>query len=210
MNKKILKYLADMPQFKFLSREDILNLAGAGEVRKYNNNEVLVKQNKTKINHIYVVLKGQLSLYNDEQEQGSLVGFIKKGEIFGGISLLLNGGISLRTAKIDGQVMCYLIPKALFLDLCGRKKEFYEYFIENFSKNIFDPSLPEFIETIEVKRFLMGIPPFSFLPEAEINALADRMSMVHYQADTVLFTQGKSRIGYLYILRKGLAERYYE
>ncbi len=57
---------------------------------------------------------------------------------------------------------------------------------------------------------MIGIPPFSFLPEDEINALADRLSMVHYQADTVLFVQGKSRIGYLYILRKGSAERYYE
>jgi CBS domain-containing protein len=106
--------------------------------------------------------------------------------------------------------MCYLIPKELYLDLCGRKKEFYEYFIENFSKNIFDPSLPEFIETAQVKRFLVGIPPFSFLPEDEINALVDHLSMVHYQAETVLFVQGKSRIGYLYILRKGSAERYYE
>jgi CBS domain-containing protein len=210
MNKKIFKYLAEMPQFKPLNREDIVKLAGSVEVREYNNNEVIAKQNQTKIDHIYVILKGQLSLFHDKQGQRSPIGYIKKGEIFGGISLLLNGGISLRTAQVDGQVMCYLIPKELYLDLCGRKKEFYEYFIENFSKNIFDPSLPEFIETAQVKRFLMGIPPFSFLPEDEINALVDHLSMVHYQADTVLFVQGKSRIGYLYILRKGSAERYYE
>jgi CBS domain-containing protein len=210
MNKKILKYLAEMPQFKSLTREDIVKLAGSVEVREYNNNEVLAKQNQTKIDHIYLILKGQVSLFHDKQGQRSLVGYIKKGEIFGSISLLLNGGISLRTAQVDGQAMCYLIPKELFLDLCGRKKEFYEYFSENFSNTLFDPSLPESIETVHVKRFLMGIPPFSFLPEDEINALVDRLLMIHCQADTVLFVQGKSRIGYLYILRKGSAERYYE
>ena len=129
MNKKIFKYLAEMPQFKFLPREDVVKLAGSVEVREYNNNEVIAKQNQTKIDHIYVILKGQLSLFHDKQGQRPLNGYIKKGEIFGGISLLLNGGISLRSAQADGQVMCYLIPKELYLDLCGRKKEFYEYFI---------------------------------------------------------------------------------
>jgi hypothetical protein len=38
MNKKILKYLAEMPQFKPLTREDIVKLAGSVEVREYNNN----------------------------------------------------------------------------------------------------------------------------------------------------------------------------
>jgi hypothetical protein len=37
-NKKILKYLAEMPQFKPLTREDIVKLAGSVEVREYNNN----------------------------------------------------------------------------------------------------------------------------------------------------------------------------
>jgi len=32
MNKKIFKYLVDMPQFKLLSREDIVKLAGSVEV----------------------------------------------------------------------------------------------------------------------------------------------------------------------------------
>ena len=106
MNKKILKYLADMPQFKPLTREDIEKLAGSVEIREYNNNEVLAKQNQTKIDHIYVILKGQLSLFHDKQWQRPLNGYIKKGEIFGGISLLLNGGISLRTAQVDGQALC--------------------------------------------------------------------------------------------------------
>ncbi len=148
MNKKILKYLADMPQFKFLSGEDIVKLAGSVDVREYNDNEVLAKQNQTKIDHIYVILKGQLSLFHDKQGQRSLIGYIKKGEIFGSISLLLNGGISLRTAQVDGQAMCYLIPKGLFLDLCGRKKEFYDYFSENFSKTFSIPLCPNSLKPL--------------------------------------------------------------
>ena len=134
-----------MPQFKPLTREDIVKLAGSVEVREYNNNEVLAKQNQTKIDHIYVILRGHLSLFHDKQGQRSLIGYIKKGsperyyengdqktmigllsegDIFGGISVLSNEGISLRTLQVKEDSDFYILPKQIYLDLCSR----YEIF----------------------------------------------------------------------------------
>ncbi len=59
-------------------------------------------------------------------------------------------------------------------------------------------------------QFLSNLPPFSFLPEEELEKVCSELSTVHHLKDTVLFVQGQSRIEHFYILQKGAAERYYK
>ncbi len=210
MSREIETYLASMPHFSFLPKHEIRMIAEQSTVKNYTKGIILAEQGKTKISNIYIVKKGQLSVYNTKIKGTPLCGYIKQGEVFGGITLLMNGGVSLRTVKVEEDAIFYLIPKDIFLDLCARNKSFYEYFLENFSKHIFDPFLTALIETGQAKLFLEQIAPFTFLPEEEIEKVARSLSMVHYPKGTVLFIQGRSRVGYLYILQQGAAERYYE
>ncbi|MCP4690088.1 MAG: cyclic nucleotide-binding/CBS domain-containing protein, partial [Desulfobacterales bacterium] len=131
-------------------------------------------------------------------------------EVFGGITILLNGGTSLRTVVVERDCRGFAIPSEIFQDLCTRFKSFHAYFLENFSKHIFDDSIKSIIETGQAQTFLAGVDPFSFLPEEEIEQLSTELEMVRFSRDTVLFVQGRSRVGYLYILQAGSAERYYE
>jgi len=103
-----------------------------------------------------------------------------------------------------------LIPKETFQDICRRHKSFYEYFLENFSKNTIDKSLTTLVEVGQTGVFLTGVDPFSFLPEEEIGLIAGKLSLVQFPKDTALFIQSRTRIGHLYILQKGSADRYYE
>jgi len=185
-------------------------VAAATVCHQYGKKQCLAVQDKTHIDSISVVIRGQLSLYDERSGKKQLTGYIKEGEVFGGITILLNGGISLRTVETDNDTECYAIPSDLFQDLCARNKAFYEYFLENFSKHIFDESLSSIIESGQTKLFIADIPPFNFLPEAEIDAVVKNFSVVHYPRGTVPFVQGRSRVGYFYILQKGSAERYYE
>lgn len=59
-------------------------------------------------------------------------------------------------------------------------------------------------------QFLSNLPPFSFLPEDELEKIASELSTVNYPKDTVLYVQGRSRIEHLYIIRKGAVEQYYK
>jgi CBS domain-containing protein len=122
----------------------------------------------------------------------------------------MNGGISLRTVHVDRETHAYAVNDSLFLDVCRRSKAFYEYFLENFSQNIFDDSLDALIETGQARRFLAQVDPFSFLPEEVLDEIATKLSMVHYPKGRVLFMQGRSRVGFFYIIQKGSAERYFE
>lgn len=58
-------------------------------------------------------------------------------------------------------------------------------------------------------QFLSNLPPFSFLPEEELEKIASELSTVHYPKDTILYVQGQSTIEHLYIIQKGAVEQYY-
>jgi CBS domain-containing protein len=209
METDALQYISKMPHFSFLPKKEQERIAESAIYERHRAKTVYAKQGETRVENIFIVREGALALY-DERENNKLVGHIKEGEVFGGITILLNGGLSLRTAKADKDCAGYAVPREIFLALTAHYPEFFEYFLENFSKHISDPSLDSLIEAGYLRRFLSGIEPFSFLPEEEIRRISDTMKVVRYPKNTVLFVQGSSRIGYLYILQKGSAERYYE
>jgi len=210
MNERAFKYLSGMPHFSFLPKSELKKISDKTFFKSYPKDTLFAVQNKTKIDNIFVVEKGSLSLYDEKQGEKKLIGHIKPGEVFGGITILMNGAISLRTVIVDKDCSGYMIPKEDFLDYCTHNKSFYEYFVKNFSKNIFDDSLGSIIKTGQAKHFLSRLDPFSFLPAEETALIAEKLTMVQHPKDTVLFVQERSRVGYLYILQKGSAERYYE
>jgi CBS domain-containing protein len=211
MNREVKTFLSNMPHFSFLSPEELEKVVKSTEIKVLSQEKRLAVQGKTKIDHIYIVKKGQMSIYEEEEGgQPKFKGQIKPGEVFGGISLLMNGGISIRTVVVEKNSEFYMVPKEIFFDLCEGSKDFYEYFVENFSKHVFDPGLKSLIESGQARAFLSDIVPFSFLPEDAIEKISKTLSMVFYPKGAILHVQGRSRLGHLYILQKGLAERYFE
>ncbi len=210
MNSKAFAYISKMPHFSFLPESELRKLAQTAIAQTYEAGTVIAEQGKTQVDRIYIVASGNLALYDQKHGESALTGYIKPGEVFGGITILLNGGISLRTVKVDKPCHGYAIARDVFQDMCARYPKFFEYFLENFSKHIFDPSISALIETSQVRHFLAGIEPFSFLSEPDLDLIAQEVTWIQYPAGTVLFVQGRTRIGYLYILQKGSVERYYE
>lgn len=210
MKPEIRRFLSDMPHFSFLTKDEMDRVVRESDIVHLAGGDQVSVQGKTRILRVLVVMKGQLSLYRDDHGQQKLTGFIKKGEVFGGISVMLNAGVSLRTTEADTDVDAVSIPDTTIMGLCTSNKAFHEYFLVNFSRNIFDESLDEIARAGQTRVFLSGVNPFTFLPEEDIDEAAKSLSRVSYPKGTVLFVQGKTRVGYLYILQKGAAERYYE
>jgi len=211
MKSGILRFLASMPHFSFLTKDEMDRVVSKAELVRLPKGHQVSLQGKTSIDNVLVIMRGQLSLYQDAGDgDAELTGYIKQGEVFGGISIMLNAGISFRTTRVDTDVHAISIPGSVIMEVCTRNKAFYEYFLANFSRNIFDESLDAITRVVQARLFLSGIDPFSFLPEEAIDHAAQSLSRITHPRGTVLFVQGKSRIGYLYILQKGAAERYYE
>ena len=210
MMDKAANYLAGMPHFSILPDQEIEDISKDISFKRYASGTQLAVKDETAIDNIYIVVKGSLSLF--DIHQGELVpsGFIKSGEVFGGITILMNGGVSLRTVIVEKDCSGYEIPSEIFQDLCARYPKFYDFFLKNFSKHVFDDSIKTLIETGQARHFLSGIEPFSFLTEASIDDAIEELSIVHYPKDRVLLVQGRSRVGHLYVVQQGSAERYFE
>jgi CBS domain-containing protein len=210
MKLGILGFLSSMPHFSFLTREEMDMVVSKSSIVNFPKGHSVSFQGKTRITDVLAIVKGQLSLYKEQGGHQELTGHIKKGEVFGGISVMLNAGISLRTTKADTDVEAISIPDTVITDICAKNKAFHEYFLLNFSQNMFDESLDDITRAAQARLFISGVGPFTFLPEEELDRVAQSLSLVSYPKGTVLFVQGKTRIGYLYILQKGAAERYFE
>jgi CBS domain-containing protein len=61
----------------------------------------------------------------------------------------------------------------------------------------------------EAYQFLLNLPPFSFLPDAEVHKIAAELVTVSPPKDTFLLVQRRSRVEHLHIIKKGAIERYY-
>jgi CBS domain-containing protein len=210
MKPGILDFLSTMPHFSFLTKDELGRVVSKATTIHLPRGYSVSIQGRTRIENVLVIMKGKLSLYQEEEGQQKLTGYIKKGEVFGGISVMLNAGISLLTTKADTDVVAISIPDTAVMEVCTNNKAFYEYFLVNFSQNIFDKSLDAITRAGQARLFLGGVDPFTFLPEEEIDRAAKSLARVLYPKGTVLFVQGKTRVGYLYILQQGAAERYYE
>jgi CBS domain-containing protein len=210
LSEEIRRFLDTMPHFQKLPEAVRAQLASGARMQTFTQDTLLAEQGLTEIQHVYLVRSGLISIYNRTADGAELGGFIKPNEVFGGISMLMNGGISLRTVRVDAGTEACLIPKELFLNICQRYQDFYDYFVENYSRHVFDPAIAAFIASGQAKIFLGQLAPFSFLPEEVLDRVANHLSVVSHPRGTVLFRQGTTRIAYLYILQKGTAERYYE
>jgi CBS domain-containing protein len=210
MSNQAFKFLSTIPLFASLPENDRKKIADKVAVKRYLRGTTLSVQGRSTVDNLFLLKSGSLEIFYDKEGQKIQSGFLKTGDIFGGISILMNAGISVRTVKAYEDSALYILPKEVFLDLCTRSNSFYEYFVDVFSKRMLDESYASIVAANQAFQFLSRLEPFSFLPEEKIESLASQFSIVYYPKDTVLFVQGQSRIEYLFVIQKGAAERYYE
>ncbi len=199
-----------MPHFAFIPEDELRQVAETARVLDLKPGTSFARQGETRIDDILVIARGQFSLFDERGGERRSIGHIKTGEVFGGITILMNARISLRTVQVETPTLAYAVPADVFQDLCNRHEDFYEYFLKNFSKNLYDEALATLIEAGQTSNFLSRVAPFSFLTEEALDQVAQQLSVVRYNEKAVLFVQGRSRVGHLYILQKGSAERYFE
>jgi CBS domain-containing protein len=162
------------------------------------------------MDQIYIVHSGRLDLFFESRGESALRSVLEAGDVFGGISILMNAGLAIRSLIVAADSALYALPKGVFLDLCGRFSHFKSHFVSAFNRRMQDESYGAAIAVSQIVYFLSQIIPFSFLNEEEIQAIAPLVTAVHHPKDSVVFVQGETRVDGLYIVQKGAAERYFE
>ncbi len=207
---KLNNTLEKIVPFSLLSESIKKRLADVITEAAFGAGTDLSVQNKTRIDHVYIVKTGSLEIYYDQDGEKFLSGLLKKDDIFGGISILMNQGISFRSVTVKQNAEVYRIPKREFLELCAEHKSFHRHFVDTFTRRMRDESYAAVVSASQAFLFLSGVVPFSFLPEEELEKIAAQLSMARHPKGTVLYVQGRGKMDRLYIIQKGAAERYFE
>ncbi|MGD2096696.1 MAG: DUF294 nucleotidyltransferase-like domain-containing protein [Desulfobacterales bacterium] len=210
MSEPLFTFLSRLAPFSNLPEAECKRIADSLTTETYASGHQLSVQGRTKVECVYIVKTGILQLFYESEGEKELTGIIKKGEIFGGISILMNGGISVRSVKVIEDATLCVVPENVFQDVANQHTDFYKYFAEKFRKGMMNKSYASVVAAGQALHFLHELAPFSFLPEEDLEKLAAAVSMINYPKDTILFAQGRSKIDYLYIIHRGAAERYFE
>ncbi len=210
MDDQTIAWLRKIQPFDTLPESELGKIIHDIHVEVIPKGTILFLQGRSTVQNIYIVKSGTLELYEEQQGEKPQKSVVKEGEIFGGISILMNAGISVKTAKATQDTTFYVLSGQDFLDICNRYPVVSKYFVDAFSQKMVDSSYAALISSDQAKAFLSNIIPFSFLPESEIAGIASQLSVISYPKGHVVFTQGISRIEALYIIQKGAAERYFE
>jgi len=210
VTEKALRFFSKLEPFSLLSDENLRRVAEKASMIRYEKGHTIAEQGKTTLEKLYVLRQGTLEISYRTEDDKEINTNQNRGTILGGVSILMNAGLAVRTARTGSSSAFYVLPRAEFLELCGRNESFHEYFVEAFSHRVVNESYTAVIAVSQARHFLAGIAPFSFLPEEALRSIAPRISNVYYPADTVIFVQNESRIDQLFILQKGAAERYFE
>ncbi len=145
MPSRLINFLAQVSPFDLLPEHELSRVAQDLSKSHHHRDMVLFVQNKTILNSIYILLEGRLEQFIQEGEQKQLVGFLQEKSVYGGLSVLFNKGVSIRTVRTLEDSTFYCLPKEHFLDLCSHYPEFTSFFTDQFSQKMLHKPYVNFI-----------------------------------------------------------------
>ena len=124
-------FISEVIPFSFLPEEVLNQISDELTLVHYSKGTMLFVQGESKVEHIYIIQQGAVERYSiDDYGQKILRGMLGEGDTYGGISLLMNNGISVRTVPVQENTYFYILGKDTFAKLCKDHEAFSEFFSE--------------------------------------------------------------------------------
>lgn len=137
---QLVHFLCRYPPFSFLPEDELRALTPHISRVAFPADTVVFTQGDSQVDGLYVIQSGAAERYFEQNRVKTLLGVIGEGEMFGGISMLVNGMRAVRTLRtVEETVFCKLDP-AVFFDVCRRHDAFREFFTDAFGKRMLDRS----------------------------------------------------------------------
>ena len=180
--------------FSLLSKLEQEALTTAFSFEKINKDTVLLEQEITRVEKFYILSKGHANYYYERNNTKLLIGELRAGDNFGGLSLLLNDAISIRSLEILEDSVFATLKANFFLNLCTANVKFQNYFTNEFGRCMLNKSFAGIISRqIKDKEFNLPFfnrpiraifkPNISTCPgESSIETAALKMSRNHTPA----------------------------
>ncbi len=129
----LIKEIAAITPFNLLPEAVIEEIVASGKLEHTRKESLIYHQNYTPMKGIDIILSGGFQTYfvgNDLQKE--MVEPMGAGEVYGPVSILYNGGASIRTVLIYPDTRYFRLPRAAFMSLIKNYPDFNDYYIKQF------------------------------------------------------------------------------
>lgn len=145
MSPDYFLFLSNIEPFSFLPEKEIKHIADLIQVELFNEKKILFRQGISKLEKIYILKEGTAERFYEAIDKNIITDALHEGEIFGGISILLNESVAIRSLEIQDNTSFYTFPKNVFISLCDKYEDFKYYFTNIFGKRMLDKTYSSLI-----------------------------------------------------------------
>jgi len=135
-----LEKLFSNTPFSFLPKSAKETFLSRLESRPVKKNSVLLTQETSPVEKFLVLSKGTAQYYFEQNNEKTLRGTLREGGDFGGISILLNGAVAIRTLEVIEDSVFLELDIDVFLKTCAEVESFKAYFTNSFGRLMLNKS----------------------------------------------------------------------
>ena len=135
-----MKSQLDKAPFSFLpenAKEELLSHFSSVPIKK---DTILLAQEISSIEKFLVLSRGSAQYYFEQNNEKTLQGRLNQGDNFGGISILLNDAVAIRTLQVLEDSVFLSLDADIFLKTCAEFEEFKAYFTNAFGNLMLNKS----------------------------------------------------------------------
>ncbi len=126
--------------FSVLPKKLQNTLLNSFSYEKIKKNTILLEQEITRVEKFYTLVGGSGYYYFEDRYLKTLEGKLNPGDNFGGLSILFNDCVSIRSLEVLEDSVFMTLDVNLFLDLCRNYPLFQDYFTCEFGKCMLNKS----------------------------------------------------------------------
>lgn len=127
---ELLENLKSHPPFKYLDNTTLHVIEKSSQVAYYPEGTILVSTSQTP-DVLYFIIKGRVEAVSEDE----LIDIYHSNDDFGGIELIENRA-SEYSYKVTEELICYEIPKRIFLEIAQSNEAFKNYFFYSIAERI--------------------------------------------------------------------------
>ena len=141
-----LDFLRTVAPFNLLPEDVLAEVAAGLEEVRHPREAIIYYQDATKLRGLDIIVEGEYeTFFYDSQQNRRVVEHSRRGDCYGGVSLLLNRKKSLRTVLARKNTRVYFLHRREFLALCQGYEAFFHFFTARYGQRMLNEDYAHFV-----------------------------------------------------------------
>jgi CBS domain-containing protein len=144
-----LDFLRTVKPFDLLPEDVLAEVAAGLQEVQHPREGVIYFQDETKLRGLDILVEGEYeTFFYDSQQNRRVVEYSRRGDCYGGVSLLLNRKKSLRTVVAKKNTRVYFLHRREFLALCQGYEGFFHFFTARYGQRMLNEEYAHFVRPL--------------------------------------------------------------